>query len=49
MAKKQSRFLLQQKITLGLFALTLIGIVSYLGIKTLEDSPIGEFVEGEHY
>ena len=49
MAKKQSRFLLQQKITLGLFALTLIGIVSYLGIKTFEDSPIGEFVEGEHY
>jgi len=49
MAKKQSRFLLQQKIALGLFALTLMGIFSYLGIKSLEDSPIGEFVEGEHY
>ena len=49
MAKKQSKFLLQQKIALGLFALTLISIVSYLGIKTFEDAPLGEFVEGEHY
>ena len=49
MAKKQSKFLLQQKIGLGLFALTLTGIVSYLGIKTFEDAPLGEFVEGEHY
>ena len=49
MAKKQSKFLLQQKIALGLFALTLIGIVCYLGIKTFEDAPLGEFVEGEHY
>ena len=49
MAKKQSKSLLQQKIALGLFALTLIGIVSYLGIKTFEDAPLGEFVEGEHY
>ena len=49
MAKKQSKFLLQQKIALGLFALTLIGIVSYLGIKTFGDAPFGEFVEGEHY
>lgn len=49
MAKKQSKFLLQQKIALSLFGLTLIGIVSYLGIKTFEDVPLGEFVEGEHY
>ena len=24
-------------------------IVGYLGIKTFEDAPLGEFVEGEHY
>ena len=49
MAKKQSKFLVQQKIGIILFTITLVGIAIYLGIKTLEDSPLGEFVEGEHY
>ena len=49
MVKKQSKFLIQQKIGLGIFAITLVGIAIYLGIKTFEDSPLGEFVEGEHY
>ena len=49
MVKKQSKFLIQQKIGLNIFAITLVGIAIYLGIKTFEDSPLGEFVEGEHY
>ena len=49
MPKRQSKFLIKQKIALGLFALILVSIVSYLAIKTFEDAPLGEFVEGEHY
>ena len=49
MAKKQSKFLVKQKVGLGVFTITLIGIAIYLGVKTLEDSPGGEFVAGEHY
>ena len=49
MVKKQSKFLVKQKVGLGVFTITLIGIAIYLGVKTFEDSPGGEFVAGEHY
>lgn len=49
MAKKQSRFLFQQKAALTVFGLLLVGIIGYLGWVALEEAPLGEFVEGEHY
>lgn len=49
MAKKESRFLHQQKIAVGVFVTALVGIVAYLSWMTLEEAPLGEFVEGEHY
>ena len=49
MAKKQSKFLIHQKIALGLFAALMLGIIGFLGLKTVEDAPLGEFVAGEHY
>ena len=49
MAKKQSRFLVAQKIGLGVFAAVLLSAVGYLFYVTLNDAPLGEFLEGEHY
>ncbi len=49
MAKKESRFLKQQKIAVGALAVVVIAIVSYLSWITVQDTPLGEFVEGEHY
>lgn len=49
MAKRQSKFLVQQKVVVGLFVALLVTAVGYLTFLTLEDAPLGEFVEGEHY
>ena len=49
MPKKQSKFLTQQKFALGLFAAMLLGIIGFLSVKTIEEAPLGEFLEGEHY
>jgi thiol:disulfide interchange protein DsbA len=49
MAKKQSRFLVQQKIAVAVFALFAVAVVGYLTMLMFEDAPLGEFVEGEHY
>lgn len=49
MAKRESKFLKQQKLALGVFALIVAGIAGYLFWLTLEQAPLGEFVEGEHY
>ncbi len=50
MAHKQSRFLVQQKVTVGivgLFILVVLGYVSTLVVK--ERLPLGSYIEGEHY
>lgn len=49
MARKQSKFLIQQKIAVAAFAVIAIGVVGYLSYLMFEDAPLGEFVEGEHY
>jgi thiol:disulfide interchange protein DsbA len=48
-ARKESRFLKQQKVALGVFAAIIAGTVGFLFWLTIEDAPLGEFVEGEHY
>jgi len=49
MAGKQSRSLQQQKIAVGVFAAVVIGILAYLVSYVIQDAPMGEFVEGDHY
>ena len=49
MARKESRFLKQQKIALGVVGIIVVAIVGYLTWLSVEESPLGEFVEGEHY
>ena len=49
MAKKESHFLVQQKMAVGAFSLVVICVIGYLTWLTFEDAPLGEFVEGEHY
>ena len=49
MAGKQSRFLKQQKVGVGIGAMLIVGIFLYLATILIQDAPMGEFVEGEHY
>ena len=49
MARKSTRFLVQQKIALGLFIALATAALGYLTWLLLQDAPDGEFVEGEHY
>jgi protein dithiol oxidoreductase (disulfide-forming) len=49
MARKQSRVLVQQKIAAASLVVVVLAAVSYLLWKTVDDTPQGEFIEGEHY
>ncbi len=49
MVKKESRFLRQQKIALGVLLTLVIAIIGYFLFVVADDAPLGEFVEGEHY
>ncbi|MBO6655595.1 MAG: thiol:disulfide interchange protein DsbA/DsbL [Pseudomonadales bacterium] len=49
MAKKESKFLKQQKFAVGALAVVVLAIVAYLSYQTTIEANIGEFVEGEHY
>ncbi len=49
MAKKESKFVTQQKIAVGILAVVVLAIVAYLSWVTTQDAIIDEFVEGEHY
>ncbi len=49
MAKKQSSFLLWQKIIVAGIAVVSIGVLGYFFTVVLTEAPGGEFVEGEHY
>ena len=49
MAKKQSKFLKQQKIFAGVIAVVFLGVIGYASTLVFKDTPLGAFVEGEHY
>lgn len=49
MAKKSSKFLLQQKIVIGVIAAVAAGVLIYLSTLVLTDIPLGEYEEGVHY
>lgn len=49
MAKKQSKFLLWQKVVVGTVAVLGLGLIGFLYTLVLTESPGGEFVEGTHY
>jgi thiol:disulfide interchange protein DsbA len=49
MARKESRFLKQQKIGVGIAIVIIAGIILSLATLLITDVPSGEFVEGEHY
>jgi|TARA_B100002003_G_scaffold248857_1_gene283634 thiol:disulfide interchange protein DsbA len=50
MAKKATRFLVQQKIAVGLVAATIIVLIGYFSTLVVKESPmLGDFIEGEHY
>jgi len=48
-AKKQSKFLKHQKIFAGAIAVVFLGVIGYASTLVIKESPLGEFVEGEHY
>ena len=48
-AKRQSKFIVQQKMAVGAFVVLLVVIIGYLTWMTVQDAPLGEFVEGDHY
>lgn len=48
-SKKQSRFLLQQKVILGTVATLILLGLGYVSTIVVSDTASGEFVEGEHY
>ena len=49
MARRQTRFLKQQKMLLGTIGVLVVASLGYLTYLTVKDQPLGEFVEGEHY
>ncbi len=49
MARKSTRFLVQQKIALGVFIALAAAALGYLIWLLLQETPGGEFVEDEHY
>jgi thiol:disulfide interchange protein DsbA len=49
MAKKQSRFLKQQKVFLGVGAVVVIAVLGYFMTLVITEVPLGDFIEGEHY
>ena len=48
-SKKQSRFLKQQKLVLGIGIAVVVAILGYLSSVLVTDAPLGAFSEGEHY
>ncbi len=48
-ARKGTRFLVQQKIAVGVFALVAVAILVFLSTMLIDDVPIDGFVAGEHY
>ena len=49
MARKQSRVLVQQKIAAASLCGVVLAAAAYLFWMTVDDTPQGEFIEGEHY
>jgi thiol:disulfide interchange protein DsbA len=49
MARKQSRVLVQQKTAAASLAVVVLAAAGYLFWMTVDDTPQGEFIEGEHY
>jgi thiol:disulfide interchange protein DsbA len=49
MARKQSRVLVQQKTAAAALAVVILAAAAYLFWMTVDDTPQGEFIEGEHY
>ena len=49
MARKQSQFLVNQKIAVAILAVVAVIAAGYLSWLLVEDAPLGEFIEGEHY
>jgi len=49
MAKKESKFLRQQKLAVGALSVVVLAIVAYLSWLTAGDANLGDIVEGEHY
>ena len=49
MARKQSRVLVQQKIAAASLSGVVLAAAAYLFWMTIDDTPQGEFIEGEHY
>ncbi|HIG41851.1 MAG: thiol:disulfide interchange protein DsbA/DsbL [bacterium] len=49
MARRESRFLKQQKMAVGVALVIILGVMVYLSTLLVSDVPGGEFVEGEHY
>ncbi len=49
MARKQSRVLVQQKTAAASLAIVALAAVAYLFWMTVDDAPLGEYIEGKHY
>jgi len=49
MANKKNKFLLQQKIAIGVIGFIAVAVVIYFSTMVVTDVPDGEFVEGRHY
>lgn len=50
MAHKESKFLHQQKIALGVGAVIVLAVLGYVtSIVIMDSAPLGNYVEGEHY
>ena len=49
MSRKQSRVLVQQKMAAALLSVVVLAAAAYLFWMTVDDTPQGEFIEGEHY
>lgn len=45
----KNSFLMQQKIAVGVIAFIVVAAVIYFSTIVVQDAPLGEFVEGEHY
>ena len=49
MARKKSRFLVQQQIALGAFGVIALGIVAYLSWIAITDTTTETVTDGDHY
>lgn len=48
-ARKQSRFLVRQKMALAALGAAVVLVMAYLSYLTFRDQPLGEYVAGEHF